>query len=124
MKRRSFLATCAYSLLIGANGALQTASAKDRVVGTIWSFTLSRKGRDDQKGQFRMYNLEIFKGPKKVGTGIRDGATTGKLIITDYPPFNGIAVMRKVRHNPARWSGTLTKTNGKEWHMVAEVKEK
>lgn len=122
MKRRSFLTTCASSLVIGA-GALRTAIADDHVVGTIWSYHLKHKGKKES-GQFRMCNMEIFKGPNKIGSGIRKDDDEAKLIITDYPPLNGTAVMRKVGEKPAVWKGTLVKDNGSVWSMEATVKEK
>jgi hypothetical protein len=127
MKRRSFLAMCVIALLISANVNLQTAIAKDKdgkddVVGTIWSYTLTNKNKKES-GQFRLYNLEIFKGAKKVGYGIRKDDDEAKLIVKNYPPLNGTAVMRKVGRKPPIWKGTLIKEDGSKWQMESTVKD-
>jgi hypothetical protein len=128
MQRRSFLMASGCSLLIGTRGALRAALAegkkhKDRVVGTIWEYRLKSHGKKEN-GQFRMNNYEIFKGAQKIGDGIRKDDDEAKLIITGYPPLNGTAVMRKVRHSPPFWKGTLVKDDGSTWTMEADVKEK
>jgi hypothetical protein len=96
---------------------------KDDVVGTIWSFT-ARKGSETEKGRFRVYEKEVFKGSEKVGVVIPKDKDETTLVVTGFPKLNGKVVLRKVGHNPTVWSGDLLHENGSKWHIRVEVKDK
>ena len=117
------LAVCACVVALSVSAGGQDRDGKDNVVGTKWSYEITN-GKEKEEGQFRAYNAELFKGAKKVGKSHPKSATETTLVITDYEPLNGKAVLRKVGHHPAIWKGTLTKSNGSSWEMKVTVKDK
>jgi len=112
---------------VGATPALAAEKKKkkdkDNVVGTIWAYKL-KKDDKAENGQFRVYKLEVFKGDKKVGKVVPKDEDETKLIITEYEPLNGAAILRKTRTKPPVWKGTLVKDDGSKWSMEVEIKNK
>jgi len=98
-------------------------SGQDRVVGAIWSYTITHEGKKET-GQFRVFQHEIFKSSEKVGTVQPKDKDETTLHFTNYKEFKGSASLRKVKKNPNTWKGTLTREDGSRWEMVVIVKEK
>jgi hypothetical protein len=107
----------------GNKGKKPKGKDKDDVVGTIWHYTLTRGDKKDT-GQFRVKDLEIFKGKNKIGVIKPKDDDESSFKITELPELNGTAEIRKVRRNSPVWKGTLTKANGTKWDIEIEVKDR
>jgi hypothetical protein len=100
----------------------------DDVKGAIWSYKINRDGREEE-GQFRVYNLEVFRGKDKVGV-VRpqgkgpQGRETTVLIIRQIPELNGRATLRKFEERPPVWRGKLERANGRIWDIEVEIKDR
>lgn len=96
---------------------------KDDVVGTIWSYTITR-GDKVEKGQFRCYQKELFKGENKVGEVHPKDDDETTLVFTDFGELNGKVKIRKVKRKPVVWKGTLNKDKGRKWDIRITVKDR
>ncbi len=96
---------------------------KDDVLGAIWEYKLTREGRKEE-GQFRVYQREIFRGGKKVGSVYVKDNDESSFKISGWPEMNGEAKIRKVKQQPIVWKGDFTRENGQKWNIELEVKDK
>jgi hypothetical protein len=96
---------------------------KDDVLGALWEFKLTREGRKEE-GQFRVYQREIFRGGKKVGSVYIKDNDESSFKISGWPEMNGEATIRKVKQQPVVWKGDFTRANGQKWNIELEVKDK
>jgi hypothetical protein len=118
--------------LIGAFGAVPTASAKPKKGdndpdGWLWAYTATN-GDKEESGTFRVMNFQVFKGEKKVGhidpkggTAIGDRTT---LILTNFGKLNGKVELVKTHKTPPVWIGTLKDEDGGEWGLKVKRVEK
>jgi hypothetical protein len=96
---------------------------KDDVVGALWEYTLTREGRKES-GQFRVFQREIFRGGKKVGSVYIKDNDESSFKISGWPEMNGEATIRKVKQQPVIWKGDFTRENGQKWNIELEIKDK
>jgi hypothetical protein len=116
------IAACLIASLFVAPFATAAVGKKNDVVGSIWTYTLV-KGDKKDKGTFRVYKLDIYKGEKKVGRVTVLDNDESKLSFTEWPEMNGKAYMKKNQGKNSGASGTLTKTDGTDWHMTVHFKD-
>jgi hypothetical protein len=96
---------------------------KDDVVGTIWAFKAT-KGTETERGQFRVYLKDVFKGGDKVGVVIPKDNDETTMVIDGFKKLNGKVVLRRVGRNPTVWRGVLLHADGSKWDIVIDVKDK
>lgn len=96
---------------------------KDDVVGAIWHYKLSR-GDQVVTGNFRVHQLEMFKGAKKIGVIKVKDDDEASFTVTDDAELNGHANYHKTNDKPRRVKGTLTKPNGEKWDLEIELRDK
>jgi hypothetical protein len=131
MLRRSFVQMSVCICLIGAFGAVQTATAKPPAKkdpdGWIWRYTAT-KGNRTESGTFRVLHHEVFRGQKKIGHVVPEGGTAlgdkTTLILDDFDDMSGTAVLTKIRKKPLTWAGKLQKEGGAEWKLSVVLAEK
>jgi hypothetical protein len=115
---------CAFAFTTAYAGVSesQAPKRKNNVVGAIWTFNLAKgprgPGAERHKINFRVYNREIFLGPKKVGFVKPKGPLDSTLTIDGFPRMNGTATITKVRNfDPPQWQGTFKQDDGTEWRL-------
>jgi len=114
-------------VIIAAAAPLQARDSKkgkdhkDEVVGAVWSYTLSKEGEEDVKGQFRVSDNVIYKGSEKVGTVKPADKDDTTLVFNNWSEMNGTATLKKARNGHA--AGTLIKKDKSEWKMVVNWKD-
>ena len=121
MSRLFFAAAFAVTILVG--GASLAKDGKDDVVGTIWSYTITR-GEKVEKGQFRCHDLKLYKGQTQVGEVQPQTKTHSTLVFTDFGELNGTIDIRKSNRKPPVWRGTLERENGRTWSIVIRIKDR
>ncbi len=119
---------CAFVLLSTILGGHVIAQPKqNKVVGFIWEYH-GKKVVDDKltgeeiHGQFRVFNKEAFKGPKKVGFVKAKGPLESTLTITDWPEMNGKVTLKKVGMAPPVWQGLFQKDDGSNWRLTVKFR--
>jgi len=93
------------------------------VVGTIYEYKLTKDGQT-ASGTFRVFQHEMFKGAKKIGTIKEKDADEATFTVNGDPELNGSAEYRIVQTKPRRFKGTLVKPNGDKWHLEVEPKDR
>lgn len=96
---------------------------KDDVVGAIWTFRAVR-GSEVEAGQFRVYQYEVFRGPRKVGVVKPKDEDETTLVIDGYPKLNGSVVLRKTGRMPPVWAGMLEQDDGSKWRLTVQMKDR
>lgn len=111
-------------------GIVTTSSAQnkdgvDDVVGTRWSYELSKQGESKpfEKGVFRVYKKEVFKGKNKVGVVKPNSPTETTLQIDGLPEINGVAKLKRTDAKPPVWEGTLERKSGKHFKIRVEIRD-
>lgn len=120
------LALALVAILVPATTFGQGKKKKDDTdnrVGTIWAFT-AVDGSDVEKGQFRVYQKEVFKGARKVGYIEPKGRNQTTMVITDFARLNGTTELRKTGQRPPVWEGVLKRRGGSSWNIKVEVKDR
>ncbi len=107
----------------GKDSDKKKGDGKDDVLGAMWEYKLTRDGRKET-GQFRVYQRDIFRGGKKVGSVYIKDNDESSLKISGWPEMNGEATIRKVKQQPIVWKGDFTRENGQKWSIELEVKDK
>ncbi len=107
----------------GKDNDRKKGDGKDDVLGALWEYKLTRDGRKES-GQFRVYQHEIFRGNKKVGSVYIKDNDEASFDISGWPEMNGKATIRKVKQQPVVWKGDFTRENRQKWNIELEVKDK
>jgi hypothetical protein len=115
-------AACLIASFSRSSVATAAVGKKNDVVGSIWSYTIV-KGDKTDKGTFRVYRLDIYKGEKKVGRVTVLDKDETKLSITEWPEMNGKALLKKNQGKNSGATGTMKKTDGTDWHMTVHFKD-
>lgn len=93
------------------------------VVGTVYLYKLTKDGRN-VSGTFRVFQHEMFKGAKKIGTVKDKEDDEASFTVNGDPELNGQADYRIVHAKPRKYKGTLVKPNGEKWHLEIEEKDR
>lgn len=93
------------------------------VVGTIYHYKLTKDGRS-VSGTFRVFQHEMFKGAKKIGTIKDKEDDEASFTVNGDAELNGQATYRTVHLKPHKYKGTLVKPNGDKWQLEVEEKDR
>jgi hypothetical protein len=94
----------------------------EKLPGLIWIFTVT-DGKDEIKGQFRVFQKVVYRGDKKVGTVNPKSGRETELVITDFPKLNGTAHLKRAEARTAKWKGELKRKDGSMLPISVDVKE-
>ena len=93
------------------------------VKGARWHYEI-HKGKQAEKGVFRVDKKVIYRFDKKVGVVHAQGDGETKLEINGLPELNGKATLQKTKAKPPVWTGNLVRKDGTKWKMTVEMRDR